>query len=110
MKSNNATEALDERILMLESRKEYEMQLLKDHLHETFESLKPINIIKSTFRDLTASPEVKHNVVNSLIGLASGYLSRKIIIGSTHNPIKKVAGRILQFAVTKFVGNKINKD
>lgn len=108
MKPKNATETLDERILMLKGRKHYEFEVLKDQLHDTFESLKPINLIKSTFREISATPDLKHNLFNHLIGMATGYLSRKIIMGSTHNPIKKVAGALLQLVVTTFVGKKMN--
>ena len=109
MKVLNATDELDERILKLQKRKHYELELLREQFHDTLESMKPVNIIKSTFRDIAATPEIKHNLVNNLLGLATGYLSRKIIIGSTHNPIKKIAGALLQFAVTNFVGKKMER-
>lgn len=107
MKSKNATKTLDERILMLKGRKHYEFGVLKDQLHETFESLKPINLIKNTFREISAIPDLKHNLINHLIGMATGYFSRKIIMGSTHNPIKKVVGALLQLVVTTFIGKKM---
>jgi len=107
MRQLNATQSLDEKILMLEGRKVYELQQLKEQWGTTYESMKPINLIKSAFHDVTTSPDVKHNVVNTVVGLASGYLSKKILFGTTHNPISKVAASILQFAVTNIVGKKM---
>jgi hypothetical protein len=103
----NATETLDERILMLEGRKAYEFEQLKDQWHTTYESLKPVNLIKSAFHEVSTSPEVKHNLVGNLVGLATGYVSKKILFGSTHNPISKLAAGIVQFAVTNIVGKKV---
>jgi len=107
MRQLNATQSLDEKILMLEGRKVYELQQLKEQWGTTYESMKPVNLIKSAFHEVTTSPDVKHNVVNTVVGLASGYLSKKILFGTTHNPISKVAASILQFAVTNIVGKKM---
>lgn len=106
---SNATRMLDERIALLEAKRTQEWEDLKDHFHQTTESLKPVNLIRSTFHDIVSAPDIKQNIVNNLVGLATGYVSRKIVIGSTHNPIKKVAGAILQFAVSKIVGKKMEQ-
>lgn len=107
MSYKNATQTLDDRIALLESKKSNEFYLLKEQWQTTYESLKPVNLIKSTFRDVASSPEIKSHLVGNLIGLGTGYLSKKIMFGGTHNPIKKIIGTILQFAVSNFVGNKI---
>lgn len=107
--SSNASINLDERIVMLEAKKSAEWEELKEQFSATKESFKPINMIKETFHDFTSSPDIKQNVVTSVVGLASGYLSRKLLIGKTHNPIKKIAGAVLQFAVTNLVGRKMKR-
>jgi len=109
MSSNSATVNLDERIVMLEAKQSAEWADLKEQFQMTKESFRPINLIKETFHDFTSSPDIKHNVVNSVVGLASGYLTRKVLMGSSHNPIKKIAGAILQFAVTNLVGRKMKR-
>lgn len=109
MRSKNAIESLDEKIALLEGRRAYELEQLQEQWKHTYESMKPINLIKSTFKDVASSPEIKGNLLNNVVGLASGYISKKILFGSTHNPLKKVAGAVLQFAVTNFVGKKMEK-
>lgn len=106
MKKPNETELLDQMIWSLKTKKEFEFDLLKDQFHETYENLKPLNLIKSTFADLTDSPNIKHNIINTIIGFSTGYISRKFFVGNTHNPIKKVLGSILQFAITNVVSKR----
>ena len=109
MSTKSATVNLDERIVMLAAKKSQEWEDLKEQFLVTKESLRPMNLVKGAFHDITTSPEIKNNIIGNVVGLASGYLSKKIIFGGTHNPIKKVAGAILQFAVSNFVGKKMDK-
>jgi hypothetical protein len=109
MRTKNATETLDEQIMLLEGRQVYELNQLKEQWGVTYESMKPMNLIKSAFKEVTTSPDVKDNIVGNLVGLASGYVSKKILFGATHNPISKIAAGILQFAVTNIVGKKVTE-
>jgi len=108
MKTKNATQNLDDRILMLQAKRSGEWEELKEQFEITKESLRPMNLVKGAFHDIATSPEIKNNIIGNVVGLASGYLSKKILFGGTHNPLKKVAGAILQFAVTNFVGKKMD--
>ena len=97
------SERLKHAITMVEAKQTFELELLKEQFHLTYESLKPINLIKNTIHDAATAPELKDNLLSNIIGLATGYLSRKVLIGRGGNPIKKLFGSILQFAVTNFV-------
>ena len=103
MKKMNETDLLDQTILALKIKKADDFNSLKEQFHTTYESIKPLNIIKNAFIDLTDSPILKNNIVNNVIGLSTGYLSRKLILGSSHNPIKRVLGSLFQFVVSNFV-------
>jgi len=76
---------------------------LKEQVYLTVESLKPINLIKSTIHEVASSPYLIDNMLGATVGLASGYLSRKLVIGGSHNIIRKLFGSILQFGVTNVV-------
>jgi len=78
-------------------------QLLKEQVCVTFESLKPINIIKNTLYEITSSPYLIDNMVGAVTGLVSGYISKKITVGTSHNLFRKMAGSLLQFGVTNLV-------
>jgi hypothetical protein len=99
----NQINALKERISLLESRQTQEIVFLREQFHFTYETLKPLNLIKTTFQEVSSSPDLKDNILNNVIGLTTGYLSKKVLVGSTHNPIKQIAGTLLQFAIANVV-------
>ena len=103
MNNINQTEALNKTIAALQAKKEIEFSLLKEQFQITYESLKPINLIKSTLANVASSPELKNNVLNNVIGLTTGYISKKVILGSTRNPIKILLGSLFQFAIANVV-------
>ena len=79
-------------------------QLLRDQFCISFESLKPINLLKSTIYDFTTSPHLTDGILGTATGLLTGYLSRKIVtIGASGNLIRKLLGTVLQFGVTNVV-------
>jgi hypothetical protein len=78
-------------IMQLENDQVMEWALLREELHTTAESLKPSNLIKETFKDI------------SPIGLAAGYLSKALISGGSHNPLKSLLGSLLQLGITRIV-------
>lgn len=100
MNQINSIANLKAAILLLEIKQADEKQLLREQLKITTESLKPINLIKHTLIELTTLPEIKESLLNTVIGLVTGYLSKKIVIGSTNNPIKQILGYALQLGVT----------
>ena len=90
-------------ILLLEIKQAEEAILLKEQLKETYESLRPLNLIKNTIKELSSAPDLKGDIINASLGIATGYLSKKIAIGSTHNPFKQLLGSLLQMGVTSLV-------
>lgn len=97
---------LRQAILVLQEKRNIERKMLLEQLHETYESNKPINLIKSTFKQVSASSEIKGNLIGNFMGIATGILSRKLWVGSSHNPIKKMLGSLLQFTA----GNVVSKN
>lgn len=93
-------------IQQLELQQANELILLKEQFNKTSESLKPINLIKSTFKNAVSSPDLKTDVFNTVIGLATGVVAKKLMIGKTINPFKKLLGIIVEMAVA----NKVAKN
>ncbi len=98
-----AIEKLKATILLLELQQAREEILLKEQFKTTYESLKPANLIKNTLHELTAAPDFKGNILNTGLSLAAGYLSKKMVVGETHNPIKQILGTLLQVGITSLV-------
>jgi len=90
-------------IRLLEIEQAKKGDFLKKQFHITYESLKPISILKSTIKDINSSPILMTDVLGTSIGLATGYISKKIIIGQSDNILRKLLGTIVQISVTNTV-------
>jgi hypothetical protein len=90
-------------IQLLEEEQSARGQQLKEQFYLTFESLKPVNLLKSTIKDISSSPYLVDNILGTAMGLASGYLSRKVVVGASGNLLRKLFGVILQLGVTNLV-------
>ena len=78
-------------------------QLLKEQFFITYESLKPVNLLRRTVNDIASSPYLIDNILGSAMGLVSGFVSKKIFIGASGNKLRKLLGHVLQLGVTNFV-------
>ena len=107
-KSENAGK-LKLAIATLEEIRDKQRTELKLHFEETFDSLKPLNIIKNSFKSITHSPDLKNQFVDSGIGIASGVLVKNILFRSTHNPIKKIGVVMLQALITNLAAKNSDK-
>jgi hypothetical protein len=94
---------LKEAILELEIKQAREYYVLKEQFRMTYESMKPVNLIKNKFNEIVSSPNLKENLINATLSIAAGYLSKKATVGSTHNPIKQLLGTLIQMGVTGIV-------
>jgi len=92
-------------IQLLEEEKAKKELQLKHQFHVTYESLKPINILKNTIQDVSSSINVTDSIIGALMGVASGYLTKKVAVGSSHNFFRKMLGSFLQVGVTTVVSN-----
>jgi hypothetical protein len=99
---NNASQ-LKEAILQLENKQANQKQLLIEQFELTVESLKPMNIIKNTLSDAINSPNILSNILYTALGLTSGYLSKKLFVGRSGNPLRRVFGFILQYGMANLV-------
>jgi hypothetical protein len=94
---------LDVAIFQLEIKQAEEGKLLKEQFYLTYESLKPANLLKSTFLEVASSPFSIGNILSTAVGLGTGFLSKKIVIGASGNIFKKLFGSVLQLGVTSVV-------
>jgi hypothetical protein len=78
-------------------------QQLKEQFFLTFESLKPVNLLRNTLDDVASSPFLINNIFGTLLELTAGFLSKKIFIGVSGSKFRNILGSILQFGVTNFV-------
>lgn len=103
MAKQSSIDSLKESIRLLEIRQVEEGLALKVQFKETFESLKPVNLIKNTINDLANSVEIKNSLFETIVSILTGYLTKKLMISSKSNPLMKILGALLQFGVTSLV-------
>lgn len=95
-------------IIALESKQAKEAQLLKERFNMVYESVKPINMIKSTFREAAESQTIKEDITHAVVGLTAGYLSKVLFEGISSSPVKKLLGTALQFGIATLVARNVD--
>jgi hypothetical protein len=103
MAKQSAVDSLKESIRLLEIRQADEGQALKEQFKITYESLKPVNLIKSSLNELTSSAEIKNSLFETIVSIVTGYLTKKLIVSPKSNPFMKILGALLQFGVTSLI-------
>jgi hypothetical protein len=99
---SSATE-LQQAIQLLEEEQAARLMLMKSHFRRSYENLKPINLIGHILDEVTTSPFLTNNIIDSAIGLTAGYISRKAVVKESDGILRKLFGAVLQFGVTNLV-------
>ena len=59
----------------------------------------PSQISTIDTREVIAAPDLKTTVGNAAIGLVSGFIAKKAILGKTNNPLTKLLGILIEMVV-----------
>lgn len=100
MSNINTIIELEERIQMLDKKQAQEILGIKVEFTQFVENIKPINILKKAFKNIIESPNLKSNILDTTMSVVAGYLSKKVVTGSSENPFRKLIGTIIQTGVT----------
>jgi hypothetical protein len=103
MQSISSAAELKEAIGLLQEQQAFQGLVLKEEFYNVMESLKPVNVIKSTFTQVASSHDLIGNILSTTVGLAAGYISNKTLVGSSANLLKKLFGTIFQFGITTLI-------
>jgi hypothetical protein len=87
----------------LETEQKVKEQLLREQFYLTYESLKPVNILRNTLNNLFSSENLVENISGNAIGSVSGFILKRIFIGKSANKLKKLIGAILQFGIARII-------
>ena len=91
MENINSTTELKNAIVLLEAEQAYKGRQLKEEFNHA---------VKSVLIDKALSSHLIENILGVSIGIATGYLSKKLVVGASVNIFRKVIGNILQLGVT----------
>ena len=103
MQTIDSETSLREAIVQLESKWIDDGKQVKEQFFQTIESIKPINLIKSTFKDAVASPDLKDKILNTSVGLTAGFLTKLLFQGVVKSPINRLIGTAVMFGITNIV-------
>lgn len=97
---------LKDAILLLETEHAIQGKQLKDQLYSAYKNYKPGMLFNNTLKNIVKSPLSIDNILGAAMGLTTGYLAKKILIGATGSILKKIIGSALQLGVTYLVARK----
>lgn len=103
MQKINSTKELHEAILVLEETQSNDLNLLKLQLERVYESVQPINLIKSTIEQINESNEIKSDLLKAAVVVSTGFLS-KALFNKVNN---KVVNTVLSSSVALGVINAV---
>lgn len=108
MENQYTAETLKEAIKKLEIKQAEEGQLVKEQLLFTYENLKPVNILRNIAKDVYSSENYTQDFVEIIAGMTSGFITKKLVVGSSKNPVLKLVGLAIQFGITTLVSKKFS--
>jgi len=103
-----STTKLKEAIQLLESERRNQRQLLREDFHQAYVSFKPVNLLRNTLDEVVSSPLLIDKVIGTAVGLATGFITKKIIIGTSDNKFRKLIGSIFEFGAINIVTQRQN--
>ena len=104
MDITNSTQ-LQQQIAYLHSKSDNQKAAIRTHFNKVVESMKPINLLKSTVKDIGESPGLAKTAIGTSVAIGAGVLSKKMIIGKSNNIFKRVLGTVVEFAVARSIAN-----
>jgi len=96
-------ERLKHTIKVLEDDQANNGELVKKQFDHMAENMKPAIIVKNLFNKAITSPNLVENVLGLTTGLATGYLTKKIAVGSKGNLLRRLLGVSIQLGITTIV-------
>ncbi len=113
----NSDKSLAEAIRNLEAQRTLELDILKKYTELTLHELNPVNIVKEKIHDglsnigeTVSSTAFKTGLLKTGIGLATGFLTKKILVGPNAGILKRLLGTAVQAAVSGFVIKKLPEE
>ena len=98
-----SSNAVRDAIVALERQQALESRQISMQFVSAFDSIKPINLIRNTFKDVVESKDLTENIVQTSIGLVAGYVTQSLFQKPSHGPLRKLFGTIVSYGITHFL-------
>lgn len=93
--------SLDAEIARLTRQQESNKNAVAAEVNGFIDSLTPANLLSRAFQSVKETPGLKADLVQGGIGLATGFLTNKLLLGKVHGPLKAVLATALPALMTK---------
>jgi len=103
MQKTTASLSLKQSILALERQQAEQANLLKEQFTITYESLKPIAVLRKALQEITNPSDLKDNLIQTFAGVITGFLCRSLLVRSSGNPLFRLAGLFVHHQISNFV-------
>ncbi|MDZ7634305.1 MAG: hypothetical protein U5L72_07680 [Bacteroidales bacterium] len=103
MRTITSTADLKKTIQLLEDEHAANGKLLIAQFQATYETFKPVNLLRSALQNITASPNLIDNILGTSLGLATRLVSNLLFKGLAGPGLGKVISPVLQLGVTSLV-------
>ncbi len=103
MKNISSNTELQDVIRLLEAEQAVKLKLMKEQFHVAYESLRPVNLIENTLKEISTSPSLINNLLSAAIGLATNHLLKRVITGKSNNKLRRILEIVMQFGIANII-------
>lgn len=96
------------RIDLLETETRVLEEGLKHQFKKTYESITPGNLLKSVFNGISSDSGIKAGIFESIMKLAFGYFSGRLLMSPSASLTKKAVVAALQLGAGRNLGKKLS--
>ena len=82
---------------------------LKKSTSSLLASLNPLQLLRSSIKDVRSSPDLRSAAIDTAVGIGAGFLGRKLYVSNSSNILRKISGSAIQFFVTNFIRKKMSQ-
>ncbi len=108
MKKIETAKDLKQSIRFLEIKQAQQLKVLKIQLHASYENLTPAHFFEDVLHESDVPTSLKNELISTSVGMAAGYVTKKLAFGNSSNPIKQIIGSLLQTGVSNVVSNHVD--
>jgi hypothetical protein len=106
MQNITTVAGLKDAIKVLETEQREKGKLFREQLLLTYESLKPVNLLRNTLKDLFSASHIMEDFSGTTLGMVIGYLIKKLYIKESQSKFKKIMGSVFQLGISKLIAQK----
>lgn len=103
MSTLSKNEQLQQAIAELEVKRKAQGALVNEQFQVLRHQLQPANVVKTLVSDLFTSTDIRTGVVDFAIGITTGMIAKKVVVGQSHNVLTELVGSAVQLIVTREV-------